>query len=113
MMAAIFYVSSIPDIPVTEGLAVSGHSIGYCALAVLLVRALAGGLPRHIGVRIAAVALLISVAYGISDEFHQSFVPGREASAYDVLTDAIGALTGTIATWAWGILSFRGSSVAK
>jgi VanZ family protein len=105
MMAAIFSLSSIPDIPITEPLAISGHSIGYFVLAVLVVRALAGGLPRRIGVRIAVVALLISVAYGVSDEFHQSFVPGREASAYDVLTDAIGALAGTIACWAWGILS--------
>jgi VanZ family protein len=107
MMAAIFYLSSIPDVPVTEALAISGHSIGYFALAVLVVRALAGGLPRRIGIRIAVVALLISVAYGVSDEFHQSFVPGRQASADDLLTDAIGALAGTIACWAWGIL--RGS----
>jgi VanZ family protein len=111
MMAAIFYLSSIPDIPIAEPLAISGHSIGYFVLAVLVVRALAGGLPRRIGVRVAAIALLVTVVYGISDEFHQSFVPGREASVYDVVTDAIGALAGTIACWAWGIL--RGSSVAR
>jgi VanZ family protein len=105
MMAAIFYISSIPDIALTEPLAISGHSIGYFALAVLVVRALAGGLPRRIGVRIAAVAMLVTVAYGVSDEFHQSFVPGRVADAYDLLTDAIGALAGTIACWAWGIIS--------
>ena len=103
-MAAIFYVSSIPDISLTEPLAISGHSLAYGALAVLVVRALAGGLPRRVGVRVAATAMLITVLYGVSDEWHQSFVPGRIASAYDVLTDAIGALAGTIACWAWGIL---------
>jgi VanZ family protein len=105
MMAAIFYVSSIPDIPVTEGMAVSGHSLGYFVLAVLVVRALAGGLPRRIGVRVAAVAMIVTVAYAVSDEVHQSFVPGREASAYDVVVDTVGALAATMACWAWGILS--------
>lgn len=104
-MAAIFYVSSLPDLSIPEGIAVSGHSAGYLGLAVVVVRALAGGLPRRISVRVAATALLITVAYAVSDEVHQSYVPGRDADAYDVLTDAIGALTGTIACWAWGILS--------
>jgi VanZ family protein len=106
-MAVIFYLSSLPYIPITEPLAISGHSVGYFALAVLVVRALAGGLPRRVGVRLAAAAMLITVAYGVSDELHQSFVPGRVASTYDLLTDAIGALGGTMACWAWGIL--RGS----
>ena len=110
-MAAIFYVSSLPDLRVPETFAVSGHSLAYLALAVLLVRALAGGLPRRIGVRVGAMALGIAVAYAVSDELHQSFVPGRDASAYDVITDTIGALAGTMGCWAWGIL--RGSQVAK
>jgi VanZ family protein len=105
MMAVIFYLSSIPDIPITEPLAISGHSLGYGALAVLVVRALGGGLPRRVGVRVAATALIVTVLYAVSDEFHQSFVPGRDASAYDVLTDATGALAGTIACWAWGMIS--------
>ena len=104
-MAAIFYVSSLPDLSISEGLAVSGHSAAYLGLAVVVVRALAGGLPRRIGVRVAAAALFITVAYAVSDEVHQSDVPGRFADAYDVLTDAIGAIAGTIACWAWGILS--------
>jgi len=104
-MATIFSLSSIPDIPITEPLAVSGHSVGYLALAVLVVRALAGGLPRRIDLRIAVTALVVTVAYAVSDEFHQWFVPGREASVVDVVTDAIGALAGTIACWAWGIIS--------
>ena len=104
-MAAIFYVSSLSDLSISEGVAVSGHSAAYLGLAVVVVRALAGGLPRRISVRVAALALLITVAYAVSDEVHQSYVPGRVADAYDVLTDAIGAIAGTIACWAWGILS--------
>ncbi|MCX9075079.1 MAG: VanZ family protein [Candidatus Methanoperedens sp.] len=35
-------------------------------------------------------SVIIGTIYGISDEFHQSFVPGRTASAWDLLADAIG-----------------------
>ena len=109
-MAGIFIVSSIPDLALAESVAVSGHSAAYLGLAVLLVRALAGGLPRRIGARVAVTAMLIAVAYGVSDEVHQSYVPGRVADVYDIATDAIGALAGTIACWAWGILSSRSGS---
>lgn len=37
----------------------------------------------------------IAVAYGLSDEFHQSFVPGRQADALDLLADSVGAFLGT------------------
>ena len=39
----------------------------------------------------AAVALALVVLYGIADEWHQSRVPGRDASALDVVTDAVAA----------------------
>lgn len=35
---------------------------------------------------------LIISAYAILDEFHQSFIPGRTASIWDVLIDSAGAL---------------------
>jgi VanZ family protein len=34
---------------------------------------------------------VICVIYGMSDEFHQSFIPGRSVEAMDVLADAVGA----------------------
>jgi VanZ family protein len=39
------------------------------------------------------VALAVML-YGISDEFHQYFVPGRSVDVYDVLADALGGLLG-------------------
>jgi VanZ family protein len=44
-------------------------------------------------------ALLVSALYAASDEFHQSFVPGREAAARDVLLDTCGAGFGLAALW--------------
>ncbi len=39
------------------------------------------------------VALAVML-YGVSDEFHQYFVPGRSVDVYDVLADAVGGLLG-------------------
>lgn len=44
-----------------------------------------------LGGREAAWIIGACVAYGISDEFHQSLVPGRDASWLDVVTDGVGA----------------------
>ncbi|HLT59368.1 MAG TPA: VanZ family protein [Limnochordales bacterium] len=39
----------------------------------------------------AAAALLLSAVYGVGDEFHQAFVPGRDPSWQDAAADAAGA----------------------
>jgi VanZ family protein len=45
-------------------------------------------------------ALLLAAFYAASDEFHQKFVPGREAAVRDVLLDTCGAGFGLAAVWA-------------
>lgn len=45
---------------------------------------------------IGYVAFLCAVLYGLSDETHQLFVPGREFSLFDLLADAVGAAVGII-----------------
>ena len=105
-MAAIFYVSSLSDVSIPGGVPdVSAHSLAYLGLSLVVVRTVAGGLPRRIKPRMAALAVLITVVYGASDEIHQMFVPGRSAEWRDLLADVVGALIGTIGCWAWGILS--------
>jgi VanZ family protein len=44
-------------------------------------------------------ALLFSIAYAASDEYHQSFTPGRGPSPKDVLIDTIGIILGYIFIW--------------
>lgn len=104
-MAAIFYVSSLPQVPVPVGGDKPWHAIAYFGLTVVVVRAIAGGLPRRIDGRVGRIAIAIAVAYGVSDEVHQMFVPGRSADAADLIADAIGALAGTASCWAWGIIA--------
>lgn len=90
----IFALSSIPSLksglpePGDFVLRKLGHMVEYAVLALLLRRALwAHGLDQERnGIPTAALALL----YAVLDEYHQSFVPGREGSPRDVLIDALG-----------------------
>ena len=104
-MAALFVLSSQPVLPgasLTPDWA--QHGVAYAGLALVTLRATAGG--RWSGVRAAAVlaAWLVATLYGVSDEIHQSFVPARMADTRDVLADAAGAALGLGAAWAWGII---------
>ena len=104
-MAAIFGVSSLPQVSIPSGADKPWHAIGYFGLASVIVRALAGGLPRRVSRRTASLAIAIAVTYGLTDEIHQMFVPGRSADAADLIADAIGVCGGTAACWAWGIIA--------
>jgi VanZ family protein len=59
-----------------------------------LVRWLGDG-PRTRTASVLA-AMAVAFVYGLSDEFHQSFVPGRSVEALDVLADVTGGLTGAV-----------------
>jgi VanZ like family len=78
------------------------HTIEYSGLGLLLVRALAGG-PREGGwLRHLGLAFLIGTGFGVSDELHQSFVPGREGNdPGDVMADAGGTLLGGLVFAGW------------
>ncbi len=70
------------------------HVTEYAILSGLLFRALRwslGGFWRR-----AAVALVPALLFAPADEFHQSFVPSRTASAIDVLIDYAGAIVGIL-----------------
>jgi len=68
------------------------HATEYAVLGGLLALALrlAGVRP---GLALIAAVLLAS-AFGASDEFHQSFVPGRTADVADWAADTLGAAFG-------------------
>lgn len=90
--SVIFYFSSIPDLGTGWGVydfvfRKLAHMAEYGILAVLVWRAWGDGRPG-----VFFVALIFSVLYAASDEWHQGFVPGRTPSPWDVCIDAAGAL---------------------
>ena len=73
----------------------SAHFIEYAVLGILMSRALTepgAPIPRRIVVKTIAYCAL----YASLDELHQTFVPSRTGSPYDVLLDAVGATVGTL-----------------
>lgn len=67
------------------------HGVEYAILALLLLRATWSSGRLHNLILASVCSWLICVVYAASDEWHQSFVPGREADPSDLLADTIGA----------------------
>jgi VanZ family protein len=87
LMAAIFFLSAQPDL--SSGLGV------WDAIGRKLVHAAAYGLLwwlwfRALDVRSPLPAVLVTLAYAATDEYHQTFVEGRHGTPVDVLIDAAG-----------------------
>jgi VanZ family protein len=93
-MLAIFIMSSIPLYRLPRGpeyIPAIIHFTEFFILASLLIWALSGGFGRRLHFISVFTAFAVSVFYGVVDEFHQIFVPGRVPDAWDILLDATGA----------------------
>ncbi|MFZ1986120.1 MAG: VanZ family protein [Desulfatitalea sp.] len=82
------------------------HAGVYALLGVLLCRAL-NTLRDWQGhpLKLVLMATLLTALYGLSDEWHQSFVPERSAEVADLLADLIGGLVGS---WAYRVAQKSG-----
>ncbi len=101
---AIFVLSSLPQVsrvPLPYHLDKLAHAVVYGVLAITAHRAFfrqAGSswLRQHA----AILAVVFALVYGVTDEFHQQFVPGRVSSLLDLVADAAGAvITVSILEW--------------
>ena len=81
----------------------AGHFGEYAILAVLIHHAL-GLTPGWSAERRLAVAWGLAALYAMSDELHQSFVPGRSPMVTDVVIDSCGALAGLLL---WRVVARR------
>ena len=105
-MVLIFVLSSISELGPIPGGVDDGvaHALQYAVLAALLLRGLAGARWRGVKVRAAALAVLLATLYGVTDEAHQWFVPGRTAEVTDLVADALGAAVAAGVICGWSIV---------
>ena len=109
-MGLIFFLSGQSRLPDLSGgwpeiQDIGGHFAAYAVLALLLRWALSGaGVARP-----GRWAFMLTLLYGLSDEFHQSFVPGRHPDPFDVLTDAAGAAAALACLWLYARKRSAGS----
>lgn len=83
--------------PDTDIVNVAAHFTEYLIFGVLLVLAALRTWPTLGWGKLALVAVVFASLYAVTDEFHQSFVPGRMCDAADWLTDTLGATLGAAA----------------
>jgi VanZ family protein len=69
----------------------SGHFLGYGTLGLVWLRAWRMTLPNARFLSQAGLALLGTALVASWDEWHQTFLPNRTGSPYDVLLDCCGA----------------------
>ena len=72
------------------------HALEYSIFGYLLGRVISDSKPNWAWQKIWLSVILGAFLYGLSDEFHQAFVPGRTTDIFDALADAVGGLIGGI-----------------
>jgi VanZ family protein len=97
LAAEIFFFSSIcPESITISRISFSTlyHFVVFFLFNFFLFIAIKG--DKKITVKYVFIALLISILYSFSDEFHQSFVPNRDSSFRDIMTNSAGIFTSAI-----------------
>lgn len=95
VMGFIFFLSSLTGQVINsnglgnETLHINGHFFMYTLLQLALYKALGNNKK----------AFFIAFIYSLTDEFHQTFVPGRNAGLFDILVDNLGILLGSFVIW--------------
>ena len=112
MMGTVFLLSHQPGsvfyLPHFCGADKLAHIGLYGVMAASAVFAFPDTVRKRKRVTVAVITVIFCIIFGISDEFHQSFIPGRDASFGDVAADTAGALL-LVAGW----VIFGGSGVRR
>ncbi len=81
------------------------HFLAYGALFGAILFGISGGIKPvwkgFFSLRQTAVAVIFSILYGFSDEWHQSYIPGRDSSWSDIAADSLGAIIIAILLIVW------------
>ncbi|RMH09828.1 MAG: hypothetical protein D6704_00540 [Nitrospirae bacterium] len=101
---SIFYLSALPDPLPAFGDALPEfndkilHGFEYGLFGILWYRGFRYGMGEKGAQYAAILAIVASILYGMSDEYHQWFVPLRTPEFADLLADGVGAAVGVF-TW--------------
>ncbi len=109
-MGLLYWLSSRTStggkpLPVSDKLV---HAVAYFGLCVVMRLAVGSVTPRAMA---TVIAVGVTMLYGATDEWHQSFTPGRDADVLDWVADAVGACVAA-ACWILARRIIRGSSNA-
>jgi len=111
VMGTIFFLSHqpgdvlyMPPLPWFDKVA---HLAIYALLAISVLYGFFPLLKEKKFTTVTLSVVIFCVFYGISDEFHQSFIPGRFVSLGDVAADGAGALLACYGWFLWRVLLRR------
>ncbi len=96
----IFFLSAQPGLRVSNDPGVDGpvrhlaHVGTYALLTLLIGWALAGHATPT--TRSAVVSAVLALLYGVTDEWHQTYVPSRTGRPEDLIWDGLGAIAGLL-----------------
>ena len=104
-MGVIFALSAIPSLasPIEPIYDFILRKLAHVTVYVVLTLLVYGALRPHMArsTRAWLLAMLVAVLYACTDEWHQTFVPGREGTVRDVAIDGLGVMG------AWMVASVR------
>jgi VanZ family protein len=100
VMAGIWFLSSQSTLPKPKGplgFDKVQHFIAYFVLSTAIGLWFSSGRPRKRQWKPVLISAVTASVYGIIDEIHQYFVPGRDCNVWDWLADSVGAVFGGLA----------------
>lgn len=96
IMGIIFFLSHQPgdslNLPSFTGADKVAHFCAYATLGLTVLFAHAGETRIRRPLSVSFTVLAVGILYGLSDEFHQSFIPSRSVSFLDLVADTSGGL---------------------
>lgn len=98
--AGIWFLSSQSVLPQPKGFLGFDkfqHFLAYLVLSAAIALWFPRETWRRPGLRIPVIVAALGSLYGVIDEVHQYFVPGRDCNAADWLFDTLGAVAAVVA----------------
>ena len=95
-MGIIFFFSHQPgdslDLPLFRGADKLSHMLAYGILSATVIFSFSAEMKREKKALVVTAAVLVPLLFGLSDEYHQSYVAGRNSDIFDVVADGAGGL---------------------